>query len=136
MAALMKGDAELAFEYARPERVNENTLHAFRAMALHSLGRIEEARVELEIQTREWSEKDPIDTAMAVLWLGDEEGALDLLYDRFWPHTHNFYREIYKPVWTALHDNPRWIALREQSGLTEEAFAAVEFNPVLPDIAR
>jgi len=134
MAALLKGDAELALEYA--EMVNPNTLHAFRAMALHSLGRTEEAQAEFEIQTREWSEKDPISTAMATLWLGNEEGALDLLYDRFWPHMHNFYREIYKPIWGALHDHPRWIALREQSGYTEEALAAAEFNPVLPEVAK
>jgi TolB-like protein/Tfp pilus assembly protein PilF len=136
MAALLKGDAELALEYAQPDLVNPNTLHAFRAMALHGLGRTEEAQAEFEIQVREWSERDQISTAMATLWLGDEEGALDLLYDRFWPHMHNFYREIYKPVWGALHDHPRWIALREQSGYTEEALAAAEFNPVLPGIAQ
>ena len=136
MAALMKGDAELALEYAQPELVNPSFLHAYRAMALHSLGRAEEAQAEFEVQTREWSANDPVATAMATLWLGDEEGALDLLYDRFWPHMSNFYREVYRVVWKPLHDNPRWIALSEQSGWTREALAAVEFNPVLPDVAR
>jgi len=131
MAALMKGDPELALEYTN-RAINPQNVHAFRAMALHSLGRDEEAQAEFEIQTREWSKKEQISTAMATLWLGDEEGALDLLYDRFWPHTYNFSRQIYNPVWEPLYDNPRWIALREQSGLSAEAFESVRFDPVLP----
>lgn len=134
LSALLKGDAEMALEYAGPDKVNPNTTHAFRAMALHSLGRNEEALAEFEIQKREWAEKDPVATAMATLWLGDEEAALDLLYDRYWPHAYNFYREVFHPVWIPLHDDPRWIALCEKSGWTKEALGSVQFNPVLPGV--
>jgi TolB-like protein/tetratricopeptide (TPR) repeat protein len=133
LPALLKGDAELALEYSKPELVNTPSVHAFRAMALHSLGRADEARTEFDKQVAEWAKKEPLSTAMATLWLGDEEAALDLLYDRYWPHTHNFFREIFNPIWEPLHDNPRWIALRQQSGLTQEAYAGIKFSPVLPD---
>ena len=102
-------------------------------MAFHSLGRADEAQAEFGLQTTEWRVKDPVFTAMATLWLGDEEVALDLLYDRYWPHMHNFYQTVLNPVWIPLHDNPRWTALREQSGFTNEALATIKFNPVLPE---
>jgi TolB-like protein/tetratricopeptide (TPR) repeat protein len=131
-SALLKGDAELALEYAS----GCNIPHACRAMALHSLGRHDEAQAELALQNElPDTEKDLVGTAMATLWLGDAEGALDLLYERYWPHTYHFYQEVLNPVWEPLHDNPRWIALREQSGRTAEAYAAIEFNPVLPAAA-
>jgi TolB-like protein/tetratricopeptide (TPR) repeat protein len=136
LAALIKGDPELALKYIDLGPVNDDYFHAFRSMALHSLGRTEEAQAEYATQVREWSDKSQIPTAMATLWLGDEEGALDLLYARYWPHAHNFYREFYQPLWIPLHDNPRWIALCEKSGLSEEALANVQFDPQIPGVER
>lgn len=133
-AALLKGDAELALEYAGKR---SNAPHVYRAMAFHSLGRRDEALAELELQRGlPAGERSSVNTAMAELWLGDEEGALDLLYERYWPHMHNFYQEVLNPVWEPLYDNPRWIALREKSGRTAEAYAAIRFDPDIPEVRR
>jgi TolB-like protein/tetratricopeptide (TPR) repeat protein len=132
-AALLSGDFELALEYAP----RCNWPHACSAMALHSLGRREEALAELELQRKLPPERqDIVGTAMATMWLGDEEGAVDLLYERYWPHTYHFYQQVLHPIWEPLHDNPRWIALREKSGRTAEAYAAIRFEPVLPEVSR
>ena len=104
-----------------------------RAMALHSLGRAEEAQLTLGQQIADWGDKAPETVATAEAWMGDPDAAFDLLYERYWPHMYGFHRQVHNPIWVSLHDDPRWITLREKSGYTEEAFAAVEFNPVLPD---
>ena len=130
-AALLNGDAELALEYATQRT---NSPHVLQAMALHSLGRSDEALAEFSLNNAlPEDEKDLIDTAKAALWLGDEEGALDLLYQRYWPHMHNFYQNVLHPVWEPLHDHPRWLALREKSGRTVEAYASIKFAPKLSD---
>jgi len=133
LPALLKGDAELALKYIMPGFDSPNYIHAFRAMALHSLGRAEEAKAEFDMQVAEFADTDPATTAMAAVWLGDEEGGLDLLYQRFWPHMHNFYQYVLNPVWEPLYDHPRWLALREKSGRTTEAYTAVKFKPLLPE---
>ena len=40
--------------------------------------------------------------------------------------------EVNNPVWRNLHSDPRWHALREKAGISEERFAAIQFNPELP----
>jgi len=132
-AALLKGDAELALKYSS----RCNWPHACRAMALHGVGRSHEALAELALQRAlPDDEEDVVSSAMAALWLGDQEGALDLLYERYWPHTYLFYQQVLHPIWEPLHDHPRWIALREKSGRTSEAYAAIRFEPVLPEVRR
>ena len=133
LAALLSGNAESALDYADEEKLNAPDVHALRAMALYGLGRSEEAQAELRLQVEEWGENDPSTTAMALAWMGDREAAFEMLYERYWPHMYGFHREVYKPIWVSLHDDPRWTELVEKSGYTETAFAAIEFNPVLPD---
>jgi adenylate cyclase len=133
LAALLSDNAESALDYADEEKLNAPDVHALRAMTLYSLGRSEEAQAELRLQVEEWGENDPSTTAMALAWMGDREAAFEMLYERYWPHMYGFHREVHRPSWVSLHDDPRWTELVEKSGYTEEAFAAIEFNPALPD---
>lgn len=133
LAALLSGNAESALDYADANRLNPQDIHALRAMTLYSLGRFEAAQAELQLQVDEWGEDDPSTTAMALAWTGDKEAAFEMLYERYWPHMYGFFREVHRPAWVSLHDDPRWTELSEKSGYTEAAYAAIEFNPVLPD---
>lgn len=133
LASLLNGDPDGALDYIESGPLNSQNLHAMRAMALHDLGRNDEARRALDKQVEEWSDDAPESVAMAMAWMGDKDTAFALLRERYWPHMYGFHREVFNPVWASLHDDPRWTELREKSGYTEDAFAAIEFNPVLPD---
>jgi adenylate cyclase len=130
-AHLLSGAAEESLEMVESGAISEQEQDMFRAMALHDLDRPEEAQAALGELIKHWGEEYPVGVATAQAWIGEEEAALDWLYARYWPHTERFFAEVFNPVWIRLHDNIRWQALLEQSGMTTERLAAIRFEPVL-----
>jgi tetratricopeptide (TPR) repeat protein len=133
LSRLYSGDASAALKEFERGEVNEFAVDALRAMALHDVGRFDESVAALASHVANWSERHGNYTAMAYAWRGDADAAFEWLRKRYWPEMRGFHREIWNPAWRKLHDDPRWTNLCQQSGYTAEKFAAVEFNPELPN---
>ena len=101
-------------------------------MALHDLGRVEEAHTAFANQIVNFGESEPMELAMAYAWVGDADQAFEWL-DRAGGPDSRGQSHVLNPIWRNLHDDPRWEKLRNQTGLTEERIAALDFNPALPD---
>jgi hypothetical protein len=133
--ALLFDKPEQALEYIATAGLPEHLELSIKAMALHDLGKYQESKLELQklinlavedVRNKRW-------VAQVRSWTGDEEAALDYLYEKYWPHMIQFRRISDNTLWNRLHDHPRWRKLLEKSGYTPEAYAAVKFNVELPD---
>ena len=133
MLQLLRGDAAAALAIFEREEMNDYMRSAARAIALHDLGRQAEFEEALANQIENWGEEEPIEVARVYGWVGDGDGAFEWLDKAYGPDAKGFFREIFQPYWTKLHDDPRWLALREKAGLSAERLDAIEFDVALPE---
>ena len=133
MLELQKGNAAAALAIFENEEQNDYVRSAARAMALYDLGRLDEYEAALADQIENWGEEDPVEVARVYGWVGDSDAAFEWLAKAFGPNADQFFREIFQPYWTKLHDDPRWLALREKTGFSAERLEAIEFDIELPD---
>jgi tetratricopeptide (TPR) repeat protein len=127
--------------------VGDNQLAPAKAMALHSLGREEEADAELARaraslearlaagpQTQAASES-AFGLAQACAWLGQPDCAFESLEVAIKDEPDRpfyFGDELFHPLYVNLHADARWSALVERLGIAPEQLAAIEFNVTLP----
>jgi len=130
---LQKGNAAVALTIFEREAQNDYIRSAARAMALFDLGRLDEYEAAVADQIENWGEEAPVEVARVYGWVGDSDAAFEWLEKAYGPNVDGFFREIFRPYWTKLHDDPRWLALREKSGFSAERIAAIEFDIELPD---
>ncbi len=130
---LFRGEPQAALAAFEGDRTSPDLVNAGRAMALFDLGRVEEAQKALAEQIEQWGETRPRYVALVYAWMGDVDSAIEWLYKVYGDEMKGFWRQVYNPIWRKLHGDPRWPALRERAGLSEERLSAIEFNPVLPD---
>jgi adenylate cyclase len=133
MLQLLRGDAAAALVTFEHEEMNDYIRSAARAIALHDLGRQAEFEEALANQIENWGEEEPLEVARVYGWVGDGDGAFEWLDKAFGPDARGFFREIFQPYWTKLHNDPRWLALREKAGLSAERLDAIEFDIALPE---
>lgn len=129
---LMRGEAEKAIEAFSGPRANDFQVDAGVAMALHDLGRTDEAEAALE-RARQKLPRSALDLARAYAWTGRTDQAFEIL-DRIIAERPPIFASVARdPSWRNLHDDPRWIAYREQAGIGQSRLEAIEFNPKLPE---
>ena len=129
---LMRGEAEKAIEAFSGPRANDFQVDAGVAMALYDLGRTDEAEAALE-RARQKLPRSALDLARAYAWTGRVDQAFEIL-DRIIAERPPIFASVARdPTWRNLHDDPRWIAYREQAGIAQSRLEAIEFNPQLPD---
>ena len=120
-------DHYLTMEDDRPEAL------AGRAMALYSLGRIEESQAVVADLQAAGPERAQAVAAEVASWTGDRETAFAWLFGELKDRTRLAAPNVFYPVWRPLHDDPRWQEWREASGQTQARFDAIEFDPELPE---
>jgi adenylate cyclase len=136
---LFKGEVQEALEsYDRQQEPRFAWLGA-RAIALYELGDEAGYRGALE-------ELESIDNADAFLeagrlhaWAGNIDTAFEHLDRSLDPDSPDFFwlatRVVWNPFFRNLHDDPRWLALREEAGLGPERLAAIRIVPPDSDAA-
>lgn len=109
---------------------------ASRAMALFSLGRVDEANAVFA----ELSQSDYFDQRTLTLfltevaaWTGKKDFAFEKLFEMAATGFQYLHRRTFSPVWKNLHDDPRWAEYREFNGMSQERLDAIEFDPSLPE---
>jgi tetratricopeptide (TPR) repeat protein len=127
---LIQGQAEEALAAFAREADEEYRVKGS-ALALYTLGRLDEfeaARAEL---VERWGERWPSEVAEVYAWTSDPDSAFDWL-DKALVTQGNLNSERLNPFFVSLHDDPRWQPLLEKAGVSPEQLAAIEFNITLP----
>jgi tetratricopeptide (TPR) repeat protein len=134
---LLRGNAEAALEQFQEQVPLEALRLQGTALALHSLGRQDDADGALAaliaIQDSgdyEWVRPFLIATTYA--WFGDADGAFEYLEKQRETWSGFLRVEAHSPLYQKIEKDPRWIPFRESVDVGPEQLAAVEFNPSLP----
>lgn len=137
---LFRGEVQKALEsYDRQNEPRAGWLGP-RAIALYELGDKAAYREALD-------ELERIDNADAFLeagrvhaWTGNIDTAFEYLDQYLDPESPDYFESATKVVWNPffrnLHDDPRWLELREQAGLGPERLAAIRIEVPKFEAAR
>ena len=101
------------------------------AMALHDLGRVDEAATRIEQLETDWSQRDPFFLLTYHAHVGDKDMALAWFRKTMEFDESIFEHLVWRPDFALLHDTSEWQQQRIAQGLDEETLAAIEFN--IPD---
>ena len=110
-------------------------LHAGRAMALFSLGKTAEADavlaelIAMQIMDQRYQ---TLLAAQVAAWMGKNDQAFEKLFEMSATNFLTLRYRMFSPIWRGLHDDPRWLELREFNRISAERLDAIEFNPDLP----
>ena len=98
------------------------------AMALHDLGRIDEAEAALDSLIDGWGDEKPLVVAETLAYLGRTDAAFEWI-ERALPERTALLRTDYgTPLYAALHDDPRWQSVLTRLGLAPEQVAGIPFR--------
>ncbi len=139
LALLMQGKSSEALQQFDENLGDDHPLRwQGRALALHSLGRTDEARSELAkllevgagVPIIHWL----IGTAYA--WIGETDEAFDAFEtQREWA-TWIFTSAGDSPLYANMKDDPRWLPFLKSVNVDPEFLASIDFNPRLPSEIR
>lgn len=104
-----------------------------RAMALHDLGRVDEAQTALDELESEWGNEYPMETAQAFAWVGELDKAFEWLERSLPEGTTDLQTSFPHPIFDAFRDDPRWQAVMMRIGRTPEQMEKIPFSL---DVAR
>jgi tetratricopeptide (TPR) repeat protein len=131
LALLMAGRPEEALAAFEREPGPLYALHG-RTLALHDLGRLDESAVALEELTKAEGAAWPFGFARAHAWLGNADEAFHYL-ERTLAEAPGYLGGIAThPLFSRIHDDPRWQAFVEKAGQSPEQLAEIEFKLELP----
>ena len=97
------------------------------AMAFHELGRAEESDQLLTTYIDNYGEHYPRDVAKIYAWRGEKDLAFEWFYRADETGRDGESMLIANPLFTKLHDDPRWAAILEERGFSEPQLAALDF---------
>lgn len=120
---------ELEVSMSQPGVDNDGRAHAGQAMALYDLGRLEESDAQVQILTERFGEEYPEPVAQALAWRDDKDEAFVwLARARDVVRSGRSVAMLADPVYRKLHDDPRWSALRDESGFGDARLAGLNFT--------
>ena len=136
---LLQGKPDEALEFIKSaDWGTENAelaLKAGRAMALHSLGRADEAgAVVAELGRSGFHDQRYLTLLLTrvAAWVGNKDLAFENLFSMAATKFQLLHRQTFSPIWQNLHDDPRWAEYLRFNGMTAERLDAIEFDPDLP----
>jgi len=135
LALLLQGKASEALQHFDENFVDGHPLRFHgKTLALHDLGRADEAAAELarllEVDPNQPAIKWVIGTAYA--WLGAKDEAFDYFERQKEEAPMAFTSMANSPLYANLRDDPRWLPFLTSVNLDPDFLASIEFNPRLP----
>lgn len=115
---------------------SELASEAGRAMALFSLGRVNEAEAAIaDLGRSEFHDQRVLTLFLteAAAWMGNKDLAFENLFALAETGFQYLRRTAFSPIWRNLHDDPRWAEYLEFNGMSAERLDAIEFDPDLPE---
>ena len=105
-------------------------------MAFHDLGQAEESDRLLTAFIDNFGEQHPREVAKAYAWRGEKDLAFEWFYRADETGGDGEGMLIANPLFSNLHDDPRWAAILEKRGFSEAQLAAIEFPVYLLSQSR
>lgn len=151
LAKLLAGDPQGAMQEFEKETGEHYRLHGL-SMALHDLGREDDSaatterlrELEYELVAPHLGESDDLEAAAwphgfarIYAWIGNSDEAFRYMRIALEVSPDIFGALAVHPLFTKLHDDPRWLPLLHEVGQAPEQLAAIKFNSRLPaDLRR
>jgi TolB-like protein/cytochrome c-type biogenesis protein CcmH/NrfG len=123
----LKGDPQAALEAFEKAESLQGI-----AVAMHDLGRQAEFEATFSELHEKFGSEFPGEVAYVYAWIGDADAAFEWLDKEFRVNRVALSREVRYPVFSGLHDDPRWPALLQDLGMSPEQLAAIDFKVTLP----
>lgn len=125
---LLQQRPELALESFREHAVIENFRDLGQAMALHDLGRSDEAaQLIAEVETR-WGDDATLELAQALAYVGEADRAFEMLESALPKFTLILQTSFPSPLYDSLRNDSRWWSLMERIGRSPEQLAQIPFS--------
>jgi TolB-like protein/Tfp pilus assembly protein PilF len=122
---LLQGKHDEALEFIesanRGSAEAELALEAGKAMALHSLGRADEAEaVVAELRRSDFQDQRYLTLLLTEVaaWMGNKDLAFENLFAMAESGFQILHRQTFSPIWKNLHDDPHWAEYLEFNGMT------------------
>jgi TolB-like protein/Tfp pilus assembly protein PilF len=128
---LRKGDAAGALAQFQQEQ-DENWRLMGRAMALHALGRKDEADAALTELIAKYETDSAYNIAYVLAFRGETDRAFAWLDKAVEFHDTGIVEIGTDPMFASIHSDPRWLPFLRSVGKAPEQLAVVEFNVALP----
>jgi len=127
-----KRDAAAALKEAEAEP-DELTRMAAIAMALHGLGRSQEADAALKALVDKFGQDQPESIASVYAYRGQADAAFEWLDKAVAIRDSALATALTEPLFDPLRDDPRWLPFLRRIGSAPEQLAKIEFKVTLPD---
>ncbi len=142
---LFRGEVQKALESYRKQKPGQQDNHIGNraawlgaiAIAHYELGDQAAFREALDELEQIYDADAYVETARVHAWMGNSDTAFEYLDRHFDPESPDFFwratRVIWNPFFRNLHDDPRWLELREEAGLGPERLATIRIE--VPEFA-
>jgi TolB-like protein/cytochrome c-type biogenesis protein CcmH/NrfG len=131
LALLLKGDPQAALEAMEMESSEHYRLRGL-AMVYHALGRAVESNAALT-KLIENDPKEAFTIAYVLAYRGEADRAFAWLVKAAEYNEPSLSFIAADPMFSNLHDDPRWLPFMESIGRSPEQLAAIEFEVTLPE---
>ena len=129
---LLKGENAAALKAMQQEPDEADRLLGL-VMAYHALGQAVKSDAALTELIEKYDQKWAYAVASVLAYRGEADRAFA------WLDTAEQYTDwgltsiVAEPLFTNIHDDPRWLPFLESIGMSPEQLAAIEFKVTLPD---
>ncbi len=130
VALLHKGEAQAALEAMQLETSVWGQIGL--PMAYHALGRNEESDAALAEVIEEQEQGAAYNIAYVLAYRGEADRAFEWLAKAIAYQDGGLSQITYEPLFTRIHDDPRWLPFLESIGKSPEQLAAIKFKVTLP----
>lgn len=118
---------ELEARMAEQEQ-NDGRGHLGLSMTFWTMGRRTESDEQLAILRDDFGDEYPSEVAKAYAWRNEKDAAFDWLRRADESDHPDFNATLLlSPMYRNLHDDPRWQAIRDSRGFSEESLAKLDF---------
>jgi len=130
---LLKGDIRKALEFYDKQKEDRIGWLSYRAIAFHELNEFDARDEALSELMRIDDSYANFEAARVQAWIGNVDESFEQLERILDPESADFVDAftlfIWSPFFRNLRDDPRWLAMREQAGLSEERLASIKLEP-------
>ena len=102
-------------------------------MVYQALGRVDESNDALAVLIEEYEQDAAYNIAYVLAFRGEVDCAFEWLDKAVQYNDPGLVDIAIEPLFTILHDDPRWLPILESLGLSPAQLNAIEFNVNLPD---
>jgi len=128
-AQLLGGNARDALEsFDRQTMADSAGWHAARAMALFTLGQVDEFQAARQYAEQKLTERDALYLALMYAWIEEPDNAFAMLAQGYQAGDFRIANKVSDPIFDSLRDDPRWDPFVELVWFPEDELANVTLN--------